>query len=157
MPNPQKQRGTRFESAVVWYLQEHTEGVTVERQALAGANDKGDIKLQLAGLTGIIECKYRKGGLHTPKELEEYKRQTIAEEVNANADISALVVNDRSGSCSKGSASVGANKCYIYFPNLLQLAVPIYGFELAASWLFDLWVCITLKDFARCLNNYRSL
>ena len=47
-----KDRGTRWESAVVAYLQEHGHPFT-ERRALAGAHDKGDINLP--GV--MIECK----------------------------------------------------------------------------------------------------
>lgn len=152
MPNPQKQRGTRFESAVVWYLQEHTGGITVERQALAGANDKGDIKFTLPKVIGIAECKYRKGGLHTPKELEEYKAQTLNEIDNACARFGVLITNDRSGSSSKGSASVGANKCYIRFADLLKLTGIPTNESNTYPGLGAVWCCITLEEFARYLQ-----
>ena len=52
MTNKSKVRGTRWESGVVAFLQEH--GYPhAERRALAGAQDKGDVLLP--GL--MIECK----------------------------------------------------------------------------------------------------
>jgi hypothetical protein len=53
--NTAKQKGTRWESAIVAYLREWWPHV--ERRTLGGANDKGDI----AGLPGwVIEAKAEK-------------------------------------------------------------------------------------------------
>lgn len=82
--NASKQKGTRFESDVCAYLNEH--GHPVERRALAGALDKGDI----AGLAGIVECKAEK-----QIDLPAYMREVDAEIANANAPWGVAVVKAR--------------------------------------------------------------
>ena len=82
MTNPSKQKGTRFETDIVNYL--NTNGYPhAERRALAGNTDRGDI----AGIPGIvIEAKATKA-LTLGPHLDE----TETERQNAQADYGALV------------------------------------------------------------------
>lgn len=84
MANRSKQKGTRFESDVVFYLTAC--GHIVERRALAGTLDKGDI----AGLPGVIECKAEKS-----IDLPGYMREVAAEKANAGAPWGVAVVKAR--------------------------------------------------------------
>lgn len=90
--NRSKQKGTHFETAVVNFMREH--GYPhVERRALNGSTDKGDI----AGLPGVvIEVK------NCAKiELAKWLRETDAEIANAGAETGAVWIKQR------GKASAG--------------------------------------------------
>lgn len=84
-----KQKGTAAETAVVRYLRSLTYDTlpafpNVERRALSGGKDMGDI----AGIPGwVIEVK----AAETLK-LAEWQRETLAEKANAEADYCLLVV-----------------------------------------------------------------
>jgi len=84
--NKAKQIGTRWESEVVAYLQDHGHP-HAERRALAGAEDRGDI----TGVPGVmIECK----------SLKSITLSTIADEVevqtrNAGAKVGAAFIKRR--------------------------------------------------------------
>jgi Holliday junction resolvase len=75
--NPSKQKGTDGENAVMRALQE-SGWPHVERRALSGVNDKGDI----SGIPGVvIEVKNEK-----KMTLASYLAETKVEMANANAD-----------------------------------------------------------------------
>lgn len=75
MSNPSKQRGTRFETDVVRYLNE--QGVSCERRALQGAADKGDI----AGIRGwVLELK-----CHREMALGSWAKEAAVEAARDNA------------------------------------------------------------------------
>lgn len=58
MTNTNKARGTRFESAIVGYLQWALGTRDIERRALNGARDTGDIAgLKAHGERLVVECK----------------------------------------------------------------------------------------------------
>ena len=105
-----KQRGTRWESAVVAFLAERGFPYA-ERRALAGAADKGDI----AGIPGVvIECKSQ-----NRQSLAEWLDEAEAERDNAGARIGAVWFKRR-GHTSPGRGYVlmdGAT-----FTDLLRLA-----------------------------------
>ena len=78
-------KGTRAESAVVAYLQQWNPNV--ERRALTGSNDKGDI----AGLVGVvIEVKD-----HKAISLAQFVDEAEAEGYNANARVTAAWIKRR--------------------------------------------------------------
>ena len=91
-----KARGTRWESAVVDFLRER--GFPhVERRALAGALDKGDI----TGIPGVvIECKSQ-----ARHSLAEWADETEQERINAGADTASAWIKRR-GFTSPGKAYV---------------------------------------------------
>lgn len=91
-----KRKGTAWESACVTYLREKG-FAQVERRALAGAADKGD----LAGIPGIaIECKSQ-----NRQSLAEWLDEAAVERDNANADV-GLVWFKRRGFTSPGRGYV---------------------------------------------------
>ena len=92
MGNPSKNKGTRAESAVVKFLNDH--GLQAERRALSGSEDKGDIKvLNKNGKPRIIEVKAGKQ-THNPNrtQLEEWLRQARTEEFNSGMPCALCIV-----------------------------------------------------------------
>jgi hypothetical protein len=92
--NPSKKRGTAWETQVAQYLQQ-SGWPHVERRALHGAQDKGDL-LGLPGL--VVECKSA-----NRIQLAEWLKEAQAETANAGAEL-GVVWAKRSG---KGSAADG--------------------------------------------------
>lgn len=76
-----KQKGTKWESAIVDYLAEH--GFPhVERRALTGSQDRGDI----AGVVGwVLEAKN-----HARDALSAWIDEALVEQANAGADYAAV-------------------------------------------------------------------
>ena len=91
-----KQRGTKWESAIVAFLRD--KGFTyAERRALSGSRDLGDV----TGIPGVvIEAKSQ-----NRHSLSEWLNETEQERDNANADHGALWVK-RTGYTSPGRAYV---------------------------------------------------
>lgn len=80
-----KQKGTRAENHVVAYLKE--DFPYVERRALAGVNDKGDV----AGIPGVvIEIKD-----HAKITLSEWLKELEQEMDNADADTGVVIAKKR--------------------------------------------------------------
>jgi len=80
-----KQKGTKAENNVVAYLKEFFP--YVERRALAGINDKGDV----AGIPGVvIEVKD-----HAKITLSEWLKELEQEIANADASTGAVVAKKR--------------------------------------------------------------
>jgi len=81
----QRAKGTAFESLVVAYLKEVWPAV--ERRALSGNLDKGDI----AGIPGVVlECKN-----HQSLSLPAWLAEAEVERVNADADYGFVVAKRR--------------------------------------------------------------
>jgi len=97
-----KQKGTNAESAVVTYLQSRFPYAQIERRALQGNKDRGDI----TGLPGIvIEVKADKS-----YRINEWLRETEQERLNDNAKLGILVVKP------KGIGSANTNKWWAIVP-----------------------------------------
>ena len=78
-----KQKGTKFETAVVRYLTDNGFPYA-ERAPLAGNKDRGDI----TGTPGIVwECKNAR-----EIRLAEWSDETFAEMVNAKANYGILII-----------------------------------------------------------------
>lgn len=85
MANPPRQKGTAFETAVVRYL--NSCGFNVERRALSGNQDKGDIR----GVPEfVLECKATKA-----IDLAGFVDQTTAESINAGEPYGACIIKRR--------------------------------------------------------------
>lgn len=98
--NASKQRGTRWESEIVRYLNENG-WPHVERRTLSGSSDRGDI----AGLHGdagsvVIEAKNQ-----NRQSLAEWIDEAEAEGDNARARV-AVVWAHRKGKSSAGAGYV---------------------------------------------------
>ena len=97
-----KQKGTNAESAVVSYLQSRFPYAQIERRALQGSRDRGDI----TGLPGIvIEVKADKS-----YRITEWLKETEQERINDNARLGILVVKP------KGIGSANTNKWWAIVP-----------------------------------------
>lgn len=93
MANPSKQKGTRAETKVVRYLEDH--GFVARRQALAGSDDPGDIEAYAPGSTDkiIVEVKAGKQtAAPNRSQIEEWCRQAWIEAVHSQGYIAALIV-----------------------------------------------------------------
>lgn len=86
-----KQKGTLAETAVADYLKQTFS--TVERRALSGLNDKGDI----AGVPfTVVEVKNQRS-----YKIHEWMKETETERINASADIGVLVIKPNGVGVSK--------------------------------------------------------
>lgn len=93
MANPSKQKGTRAETKVVRYLNDH--GFVARRQALAGSNDPGDIEAYAPDSMDkiIIEVKAGKQTAAPRRnQIEEWCRQAVVEGENSKAKSAVLIV-----------------------------------------------------------------
>ena len=93
MGNPSKAKGTRAETKVVRYLEEH--GFVARRQALAGSNDPGDIEAYAPDSTEKIVIEVKAGKQTTApsrKQIEEWCRQALVEACNSESETAILIV-----------------------------------------------------------------
>lgn len=88
-----KQKGTLAETAVADYLRQTFP--TVERRALSGVNDKGDI-------SNVPDCVVEVKNQKTYK-IQEWMRETEIERQNAEADLGVLVIKPNGVGVSKVS------------------------------------------------------
>ena len=96
MVNRNKALGTAHETATVNYLLE--KGFKVERRALSGNHDKGDI----VGIPNVVvECKNAQR-----IELAAWVDEADVERVNANARFGILVIKRRNKGIDKAYAVV---------------------------------------------------
>lgn len=87
----QKQKGTAFESAIVEYLQNNLCDDTIERRALNGTADRGDITgVKFCGQRMTLECKNE-----NRMRLAEYMREAETEAANDNAFYYAVIHKKR--------------------------------------------------------------
>jgi hypothetical protein len=87
MTNPSKKKGTKYESELVAYLRYHLERPDIERRALSGTQDRGDI----AGLESwTIEAKN-----HNAQNFAGWLDETQREQRNAGTEYGLLVVRRR--------------------------------------------------------------
>lgn len=133
----QREKGTRFETEVVRYLRAQLGDERIERRALHGAKDMGDIHGLFAhGYEGIIECKAHRSV--TWSLIGKWQRQTLDERENADADWAALVVKNF-------NHSVGEAFCWVTLRDLARIALPLMVND---GWLYaadETWVCMPLS------------
>lgn len=133
-----KALGTDYETANVVYARERTGDGRIERRAMHGSRDMGDVYgIRAHGHEGIMECKRVErlsDGL-----LDKFKAQALAERGNADADFVLLSVwrkgkgyQARDGKAPK---SFGENVCYVTIEDLLKIA---------GGRGMDTWVCLPL-------------
>ena len=135
-----KSIGTRFESMCVEYLREHLGDDGIERRALHGSKDMGDLfGLVAHDHDGVVECKSHKR--YGPADVAEWRSQTIDERENAGADFALLVIH-RPG-C--GRARFGRNECQMQVRDLERIAGGTFTC-LAGETAKDIWVSMSLED-----------
>ena len=114
----QKQKGTAFETAIVEYLQNQLCDETIERRALNGTCDRGDISgVTFCGSRMVHECKNE-----NRMRLAEYMREAEIEAVNDNASYYAVIHKKRGVGISN---TAGVQQQYVTMP-LHVLASIIY-------------------------------
>lgn len=87
----QKQKGTAFETGIVEYLQNNLCDDTIERRALNGTCDRGDISgVTFCGSRMALECKNE-----NKMRLAEYVREAEIEAANDNAPYYAVIHKKR--------------------------------------------------------------
>lgn len=90
MTNRSKQKGTRFESEIASYMSEQL-GCEVERRALCGAEDRGDLAgVSWNGNRVVVECKS-----HKELRLSQWLREAEAERSNDGAALGVVVAKRR--------------------------------------------------------------
>ena len=119
------------------YTKAQLEDERIERRALHGARDMGDIHGLFAhGYEGIIECKRDRD--MGAAALAEYQRQTLDERENADADFALLVVKNF-------NHSVGEAFCWVTLRDLARIALPLMVCD---GWLDasdETWACLPLS------------
>ena len=143
----QREKGTRFETAVVRYLREALEDERPERRALSGSRDMGDIAHVFAhGAEGIIECKSVKDWGR--RLLSKWQAQTTDERENADADFALLV-------CKNFNHSVGEAFCWVTLRDLARIALPLMVCD---GWLDaadETWACLPLSTACALMRGDR--
>ena len=75
MSNPNKRKGSAYESAILQWLR--GKGLLAEKLALAGTNDEGDIVCFIAGKPYVLELKNR-----AKLELPQFWKEATIEAAN---------------------------------------------------------------------------
>jgi hypothetical protein len=135
--NKSKDKGTRAESDFVKYCNQVQGLPYVERRALSGTNDRGDI----AGMVGVvIEIKAA-----LKLEIPAWKRETLKERENDQADICALVVKIPRKAVAQWDAHVP----------LWLLSVNTQGSSNGYSFYHhrQVWVRMTVEDLFHVLRG----
>lgn len=135
--NKSGERGTAFESRVVRFMRVALDDERIERRAKHGSKDMGDLyRIYAHGFEGIAECKNY--GSISPKQLDEFKQQTVTERDNADADFGLLIIN------RKGYRT-GASLVYVTLRDLSRITplVDVCAYDGEAD---EKWVCMTLDE-----------
>tara|TARA_B100000287_G_scaffold165924_1_gene156498 strand:+ start:9114 stop:9443 length:330 start_codon:yes stop_codon:yes gene_type:complete len=103
MSSRNKAKGTRFETDVVNFINEK-KPYNVERRALSGANDKGDI----IGVPDFaLECKNVKDW---SKQLGAFVQEAEIEAGNAGVPFGAVVIKKRNSNTSRSYVVMSLEK-----------------------------------------------
>lgn len=145
--NKPKAKGTKFETACVKFLRERLGDDRIDRRALHGAHDMGDLHGIFAhGHEGIAECKdYAKW---SKADLDRWKCQTECERGNADADFALLIVHES----GVGKARFGQNSCYMQVRDLERVMGGDFRC-IAGESAMDMWVRVTLEDACKMIEG----
>jgi len=147
MVSKQRSIGTRFETACVGYLRRTLMDDRIERRALHGNKDMGDIfGLSVHGNKGIVECKSVKRIGRSL--LDEFREQTVNERDNADSDFALLVIHK----AGVGDKRFGENDCQMQIRDLEKIAGGSFTC-LAGDSARDMWVSMTLGDACRIMTD----
>lgn len=147
--NKPKRKGTSLESAFVQYAVARTGDDRVQRMALHGQQDVGDVGwIWSHDAKGMAECKNYKGS-PTAGQLEKWRGETLAERANGRWDWAMLVVHEPGCNASKwDSPTFGRNSCHITLGDLMVMAfgrAPEPTTYYAAG-VWSTWVRLTLDE-----------
>lgn len=134
--NKPKSIGTKFETAVCRYMQGALQDLRIERRALHGNKDMGDLfGIYAHGNTGIAECKAVKQ--YGDKLLSEWKEQAIDERENADADFALLVVK-------QPYKNVSQSLVFVTIRDLTSICIGIAPASTCGLY-DDVWISMTLE------------
>ena len=143
----QRAKGTKFESACVKYLRKRLEDARIDRCAMHGNRDQGDIGgLRAHGRKGIVECKDYKSW--SKSDLLDWQSQTIVERGNADADFALLVVHRK----GIGETRFGENDCHLQVRDLER----VMGGEfrcLAGNTAKEMWITANLETICKFIMS----
>lgn len=132
-----KAKGTAWETAVVRYMRAQLDDERIERRALHGSKDMGDIHgLWAHGFEGIVECKAVREA--KPSLLADWQRQTLDERENADAGFALLV-------CKNFNHSVGEAFCWLTLRDLARIALPLCVNDGHMDRADETWACLPLS------------
>lgn len=139
MANRPKAKGTAFETQCVRYLRKRLGDERIERRALHGSKDMGDIYNIFAhGHEGIAECKsYVRFG---PADEAKWERQTEIERGNADADFALLIVHKK----GVGERRFGLNECHVQARDFAKIAGGRFTCLFGES-AYDTWLKLPLE------------
>lgn len=138
MANPNKKIGTRFETAVVRHMRAALADDRIERRALHGTQDMGDVYgIRAHGWDVIAECKSRKDV--TPALVAKWRDETLRERGNADAGAALLVV-------SVYRAPVGRSEVHVTLRDLARIALPVAVCDGHMEMADGKWVRMTLDE-----------
>lgn len=93
----QKHKGTRFESAVRDFLREALGDQSIDRMALHGGDDEGDISgVRCRGLDVVVECKDTQR-LELTEHLREARREAQAHREAGHPTLCGVLVQHAPG------------------------------------------------------------
>lgn len=143
----QKEKGTRFETACVRYLRKRLEDERIDRAAMRGNRDAGDIHGLVAhGYKGIVECKDYKSW--SKSDLLDWQSQTVTERGNADADFALLVIHTK----GVGETRFGDNACHLQVRDLER----VMGGEftcLAGDTAKEMWIRADLETICKSIMS----
>lgn len=144
----QKSIGTAWESMLVRWLRGRLRDNRIERRALHGTQDMGDIYgLWAHGSTGIVEAKSYKRWGHS--ELSRWKDETLVERDNADADWAVLAPKAR----GIGEAHLGWTPVWLTCEDMLKLSNHSYVVNPFSQHARDTWLSMTLEDVCRLIEG----
>lgn len=143
-----KDIGTEWESMLVRWLTQRLGDTRIERRALHGSKDMGDIYgLYAHGSTGIIEAKaYHQWG---PRDLEAWQAQTLAERGNADADWALLVPRRY----RVGPKTLGRTPAWLTVEDMLKLSNHSYVVNSFSQHAKDYWLSMDLEHVCRLIEG----
>ena len=145
MSNPSKDKGTRFETAVCRYLRDRLGRPGIERRALHGARDMGDLfGIEAHGFSVVAECKAVDSW--GPALMSEWRAQALRERENAGADAVVLVVN-------VPRAPVWRSQAHVTLRDLARVAVPLRVNEGRTGEADGSWVQMTLGELCALIDD----
>ena len=134
----QRNKGTSYETRVARYMRDALQEPSIERRALHGSKDMGDLYgICCHGFSGIAECKSHAD--YAPALVARWREETLTERGNADADFALLVVD-------RFRAPMGRSDVHVTLRDLARIALPVMvngGWEEAAD---EAWVRMTLDE-----------
>lgn len=149
MTNRSKAKGTAYETQLVRWLRARLGDERIERRALHGNRDMGDIYgLVCHGdAEGIVEAKAH--ATVTPSLVAEWQRQTEDERANADADFALLAIKTP----GVGDKSMGRTRVRLTVGSLLAVAGVSYVRSHGIDDVAETWVETDLETVCSLMER----